>query len=485
MNNSNFKSIPIFDPMYTTSKVNINNSIYTARFLNAKCLLFNARSICNKLNEFHVVIKTIKPSLCAVTESWLNSNVSDQFLDIDNQYTIYKHNRESRGGGVFLMVANIIKSREVSINLDLPGVEIVCVDLVTPNELIRIVLCYRSTSLANVSLDLNFRLINCLKKLLSVKYKCLLMGDFNLPKIKWNFNVTINDAVHQAFYEYFCSAGLSQLNPFPSRNDATLDLVFSNDPGLVSDLTTLPPLGASDHDIISFVVRVPAQAPCISQVHPGVVRNYSKCNFNLLNTDLHNIDWNNTFIDCITADEHWSTFTSILDNLLNVYCPLFSINIRRNVGESFHYPPVINKLQAQKTRVWRRLRMNKQNDNIRAEYKAASDAYSEAIINFHRERESEVLGSRDTATFHKFIRRRLNRTQVIPTLLDNNNILIDDCDSKANLFNEFFSSVYTHDDGNLPSFPSRFSSTAPPLENIFLLLILFLLNYYVLKNLLH
>ena len=136
-----------------------------------------------------------------------------------------------------------------------------CVDIVTHDGHLRLVVCYRSTSLAHQSLEMNFRLINCLNKLCNVKYTCLLMGDFNFPKINWCTNIVKPDAIQEAFNEYFCSAGLTQLVSFPTRYDATLDLVFCNDPEIISNLMPLPHLGKSDHDIVSFSMRLPASIP--------------------------------------------------------------------------------------------------------------------------------------------------------------------------------------------------------------------------------
>ena len=73
-----------------------------------------------------------------------------------------------------------------------------------------------------------------------------------------------------------------------------------------------PPIGKSDHDIVSFSMRLPSYTP--PMVHPGTevrVRNYAKCNYNLLNADLYAIDWNAIFIDCTSANEHWTAFTSV------------------------------------------------------------------------------------------------------------------------------------------------------------------------------
>ena len=74
--------------------------------------------------------------------------------------------------------------------------------------------------------------------------------------------------------------------------------------------------------------------------------------------------------------------------------------------------------------------------------KNASDAYTDAVREFHRDREVNILTSRNSSTFHKFIRRQLKRNEIIPTLIDANNVQIDDCGAKANLFNDFFCSTF-------------------------------------------
>ena len=227
-----------------------------------------------------------------------------------------------------------------------------------------------------------------------------------------------------------------------------------------------PHLGKSDHDIVSFSMRLTASLP--PKVQPSTevrVRNYAKCNYDLLNADLYAIDWNVVFINCVSAEEHWSAFAIVLNNLLDVHCLLFPNNTCPS-SKTFRHPQSIKRLQAHKRRVWRRWRSNKGCDRIRTEYKIASDAYTDAVREFHRDREVNILSSRNSSTFHKFIRRQLKRTEIIPTLIDANNVQIDDCDAKANLFNDFFCSTFTHDNKILPPFPSRVTAGATLLDNI-------------------
>lgn len=55
------------------------------------CLYLNARSLCNKLIEFHYLVKSEDSSIIAVTETWLHDKVLDsEILDSLTQFTAAK-----------------------------------------------------------------------------------------------------------------------------------------------------------------------------------------------------------------------------------------------------------------------------------------------------------------------------------------------------------------------------------------------------------
>ena len=64
----------------------------------------NARSICNKLNEFHDLVKMKNVDVVAVTETWLQRILDTEILD--SNYIIFRHDRPQlqRGGGVMICV---------------------------------------------------------------------------------------------------------------------------------------------------------------------------------------------------------------------------------------------------------------------------------------------------------------------------------------------------------------------------------------------
>lgn len=57
-----------------------------------RCMSLNARSICNKLNEFHDIVITKKVNVVAVTETWLHQGISDTGTGISDTGTDLNNN---------------------------------------------------------------------------------------------------------------------------------------------------------------------------------------------------------------------------------------------------------------------------------------------------------------------------------------------------------------------------------------------------------
>ena len=72
-----------------------------------------------------------------------------------------------------------------------------------------------------------------------------------------------------------------------------------------------------------------------------------------------------------------------------------------------------------------------------------------------RSRELSVINKSNLGSFYRFVNKKLTcKSGVGPLQLDSITIITDD-EEKANLLNNYFSSVFTVDDGTLPPFGSR------------------------------
>ena len=60
-----------------------------------RCMSLNARSICNKLNEFHDIGKMRNVDMVAVTETWLHQRILDTEI-LDSNYITFRWDRRTR-----------------------------------------------------------------------------------------------------------------------------------------------------------------------------------------------------------------------------------------------------------------------------------------------------------------------------------------------------------------------------------------------------
>ena len=163
--------------------------------------------------------------------------------------------------------------------------------------------------------------------------------------------------------------------------------------------------------MLSFNIQLsPHNLP---QCPSTLVRNYRKCNYDQLKHDLSLLDWNSIFSSCTCSAEYRSAFTLTINNLLDIHCPTFIPPPDPNERKPFYYPPSIIRLQARKRKLWKITRSSSC-ESSRANYKAASNAYRDAVDAFHLAEDSIVLNSHESSDFYKFIGRKLNRSSSTP-----------------------------------------------------------------------
>lgn len=74
--------------------------------------MVNCRSLKNKIDEFTILLETVKAQIVMGTESWLDDTVSDVEI-FPPGFTVYRKDRNRHGGGVFLLISSSLASEEV------------------------------------------------------------------------------------------------------------------------------------------------------------------------------------------------------------------------------------------------------------------------------------------------------------------------------------------------------------------------------------
>ena len=204
--------------------------------------------------ELHAFLSIKNPKLLLVTETWFSNNkgITDNILDPYHCYNIYRCDRQilnkrgaiKNGGGVCAFVCKSLRSKQVSLSNNCVNscttaqTEIICFDIYVAKTTYRIILLYRPpnscfTNVEHLKLGID-ALKTILNELIHVQHTTFICGDFNLLNINRFTNNVILDDVHNNFFDFISSHGMTQFVHQPTRHsssdtDNVLDLIFSND----------------------------------------------------------------------------------------------------------------------------------------------------------------------------------------------------------------------------------------------------------------
>ena len=174
----------------STSKVNI--------------CLWNSWSIVSKLNLFQSFLFFCSLPNLSITESWCSLFVLYNEIIAPN-FSIFRKDRDCRGGGVFLVVQESIPWRLIPSPASL---EIVSVEVLLPHP---IVLCLvyilsgASTSYVSSTLQYLSSVVH--------DHETVLLGDFNFPDINWK-NLSSSNLSGNLFCDFVYDHNLLQFNLF-------------------------------------------------------------------------------------------------------------------------------------------------------------------------------------------------------------------------------------------------------------------------------
>ena len=208
-------------------------------------------------------------------------------------------------------------------------------------------------------------------------------------------------------------------------------------------------MGHSDHSCVEFSVLL----DFISDVQSSNANCYlwNSADFNSIDNHLVNIDWLSFICDNPDAFNMWPAFLDVVFHIFSLYVPYRTSRncVRSQKCHNRVYPKDIRKAFAAKLRCWRRYKANPDN-TLKLKYYQCTQTCKQLITDHIKNCETRVLYTDNIGAFYKFVNRRLgNKTGISPLHDESVKLVLDDC-SKANLLNNYFSSVGTIDNGVLP-----------------------------------
>ena len=438
-------------------------SNYLAPVTALRCFTTNVRSIMNKLPEFNLFVDCHSPDIIALCETWLSEKVPNSILIGLHPYTAFRCDRSNRrAGGVCLFVKEDrkLKVQQVVLPSEFNCLEIIAIDLTVSSLVLpyRVIVAYRPPDYSSESNTLFF---SALDYLASNTGRVCLLGDLNLPDFEWELFLHPDSLLYNSAADLICNHGLTQLVDEPTRGDNILDVVLCSDVLSCDDIGYLPPLGSSDHSIVSFTLTLSFHNVAENYPRPSCP-NYNLADWASLSLYFGNIDWAGEFSCCTSASDMWSKFTDVIQAGVSNYVPNYrSPHYSRT---HHHYPTRIRRLYIKKLQSWRLYRTFRTGELL-DKYKRLSKAFSSSFNHFQCQFENELVNSDNLGMFYKYVNKKLNGSNGVAPLRDaDGNLVATDCD-KAAVLNNQFCSVFTVDDGIIDS--SRLpgpavSSVAPP-----------------------
>ena len=184
--------------------------------------------------------------------------------------------------------------------------------------------------------------------------KILLGGDFNVPEIDWEIPVVKPGCHHKAMcdrlIEITSEHHLEQLQREPTRLDNILDLLFTNKPALVKEVSIMP--GLSDHSTVLVDTYLNIK-PNIKL--PRKINQWSRANWDKMReeTRVFREQYFNT-TPTQSVDQKSESLTQFLSTLVSKHVPQKVSSSRRNIP---WMTPPLHRMCRKKQRLY-----NKEND---------------------------------------------------------------------------------------------------------------------------
>lgn len=392
-------------------------------------------------------------SVLGVGESWLLPSIPSSVVAIPN-YSIVRRDVEGSipKHGVCIYVRSSINFVEISTDIkNLLVIHLFDLD-------IYVVYVYRPPSYSFLD---NHYLLDFIYNFCSNK-EIILMGDFNLPSIKWNHEfpgvgLSLTDSL---FYESFISLGLTQLitesTYFPSGN--ILDIILISDSERFGEATVLPPFPSCGHSPVMISYLFQRTIGCDS--NSQTIKLWRHGRYGSICECLRDIDWDFEFT-YLNPDQMYTRFLDIVDPLIDRYVP-------SKCFSSSSVPPWLVKppraLKTQRSHLWEEYKLQRheygrQSPRALAVLSRFLDANYQ-LRNFSITKQSQYESSiaelliSNCKVFHAYIRGKKINPPSIGPLRSPTGEIIHDPRAMSELFAASFASVYTSANPDSP-FPHQ------------------------------
>ena len=431
----------------------------------------------SKMTELRNLIERKQPLIVAVCEMKPKnaSERSQKDYEIPN-YTIHPVNLDNGNGrGLAIYVHTSLEKSAIQLTTTKDFDEACLVEIrLRGGDVLLFGCCYRSPTTTELSGENNDKLNRLLKCISLKKYSHIcIVGDFNYKAINWSsWTTTLSDDSSEArFIETLRDCYFHQHVEEPTRRRGTnepslLDLVFSNETMQVSEIVHNPPLGKSDHDVLTFEFQ------CYVDYTKQKARFcYNKGKYSEMRQSLTNSGWVSEFKNLketagTTTEQLWTSLKTKMSDLRKEFVPLISpssnptwidkgsIPVDKKTREAIHD-------KEKKHRLWISGKKKGCVETARSSYTRSRNKVKTLLRKARRRFERDIAQKAKTnpKAFWGHTRRSLKTKAGIAPLLsdpkDKESMKFDDLE-KASILLKQFSSVFTREKpGDIPRLDCR------------------------------
>jgi len=289
-----------------------------------------------------------------------------------------------------------------------------------------------------------------------------LMGDFNHPTIDWSSGVGCTTAGMEhtdfKFLESVRDSFLHQhvLQPTHFRGEQRanfLDLVFTNEADMVEGMEYGAPVGKSHHVCLHFLFKCYYEENCNAQQRYI----FNKGDYQAIRQSLGEVDWDEA-LETDSVEEAWQTLKQILMSTADKHIPKksFKSNGQKPRKPLWMNSGVMAKLK-QKRAAFKRYLETREGRDYQEFAKSRNQAKWE-VRKAKREFEKKVALQAKTnpKAFYAYANSKLKTRAGVSDLLKPDGTTTETNQEKAEVLNDFFTSVFTQEDtSRIPDFEQR------------------------------
>lgn len=244
----------------------------------------NIRSLLPKHDEIKSLLMESNLHFLALSETWLNSKIHSNLIDIPG-YSFYRNDRKTgKGGGVAIYLRDSLKCTKVTLEHDV-NIEHICVEVSLSLSMHFLIVVLYNPPSCN---EMFYGELDKLLKMVAHKSEVIILGDFN---IDW-FNSSKRKKLKTLMTKFDFTQIMKGATRISKTSKTQIDLIFSNkEDRILKSYNFLT--GLSDHNMILIARKLSKKRlQNVNNVKSNILTIFKR-DFPVLDNELNGISWSN------------------------------------------------------------------------------------------------------------------------------------------------------------------------------------------------